>query len=256
MKKNTLISFIAILAILTSSCEKKEEAINQNPSNNKMATMDEIHPIEAKILKFINRMDMVRENPDYSGSENWNYTPDSMVWYIEAALNYAYVRLDYEYCAEVEEYQGSQEFNTSEDQYNIVDVQDMYDAILDDWRDKYYSVEDETRTPMTFDIASFDENAISYRMVVTHGYVELEDYSFPITLASPPIHWIFAGTGMSYTMEKYISYLNSLPITDNCFFVSVGNYRYGGPPFPLNPNDPNPGDQYIDHIFFYSYKGS
>ncbi|OYT11687.1 MAG: hypothetical protein B6I18_03245 [Bacteroidetes bacterium 4572_112] len=45
---------------------------------------------EDKIIRFIALMDMVREDSVCQDAVNWNYSKDSTVWYIEAAINYKY----------------------------------------------------------------------------------------------------------------------------------------------------------------------
>ena len=88
MKK--YIGILLIVMLIVQSC-KKDDIQEQSINTGKNQVQRKIgNNIEDKIVKFIDRMDLVRENSTYNESEIWNYSLDSAVWYIEAALNYKY----------------------------------------------------------------------------------------------------------------------------------------------------------------------
>jgi hypothetical protein len=123
---------IAAVAFLSQSCSKDEQGIKEDKRT--MARTGDIDTTEAKIIRFIERMDLVRENPQYPGSENWNYSEDSAVWYIEAALNYKYAGQwlynGSEVHADLYTVDSSfSQINTNSNgiDFNIVELQDAYD---------------------------------------------------------------------------------------------------------------------------------
>ena len=142
--KKIIILFIFIVGVFsyfTQSCKKDvNKSITQNVANNsqnnlKISREDTI--IQTLILNFMDRMDLVREDPDYDGAENWNYSEDSTIWYIEAALNFYfsyYCRYFNDeasfYSAIVDSSSTSIEDN-GEGEYNIVQIQETWDYFTD-----------------------------------------------------------------------------------------------------------------------------
>ncbi len=93
MKKKffTITMIIVSFLIAIQSCKKDEAIIKtkKNPIKSQImlrTTADSL--LQVKIFNFIDRMNLVRDDPEYEGSEDWNYSLDSTVWYIEASLNY------------------------------------------------------------------------------------------------------------------------------------------------------------------------
>ena len=88
-----IIIFATIFTIIAiQSCTKDEivKTDNVKEQNNIDRMTYEGDDTEAKVLSFIERIDLVRENSDYAGSENWNYSQQGAVWNIDAAFNYRY----------------------------------------------------------------------------------------------------------------------------------------------------------------------
>lgn len=157
--KNLIFVFLGVL-LFTLSCTKEEEIVNNNSNNNgvKEYLAIEIDPIETKILKFIDRMDLVRENHEYKGSEDWNYSKDSAIWYVEAVLNYKY--------SYVWQYSGNEEHSdlysidssytsvdaNNEGDFNIVDLQSSYDALSTSLESQYSGIEAESKFFVLSDI--------------------------------------------------------------------------------------------------------
>ncbi len=121
--------------VFISSCKKEGTYSKETPSINNNSLMragDDI--VENKIVKFFLRMKYVRENPNNVECKEWNYTTDSTVWYIEAALNYKYA---YKWQYEGEEihsdlYNIDSSFlvinsNNSDGVFNIVKLQQTFD---------------------------------------------------------------------------------------------------------------------------------
>ncbi len=127
----------ATLIILSIACTKEENKIASTENDKGVREYLSVDPTEAKIQKFINRMDLVREDPNYSGSENWNYSQDSAVWYVEAALNYQLSKSykitsenEYYYTGDIDSLFVESE-NFSETNNNITTLQIMYDYIYE-----------------------------------------------------------------------------------------------------------------------------
>lgn len=135
---------IVVLAIF-QSC-KKEEGFSLSPNsetNGYDLKSQQDSVIQARIIAFMNRMKLVREDPDYEGSENWNYSEDSTIWYIEAALNmyfsYYYLYEDEDSSYYISYYDSTDtEIDCPGEEYNIVEIQEAYDEISEDM-DDYYS---------------------------------------------------------------------------------------------------------------------
>ncbi|MCF8298857.1 MAG: hypothetical protein K9J13_15015, partial [Saprospiraceae bacterium] len=126
--------------------------------------------LQLKIFNFINRMNLVRENPEYEGSENWNYSRDSTVWYIEAALNYVST-YNYRYYGEEDESfisildSTETEIDGEGGEFNIVDIQETYDYLSDYLSDYYDEIDAEDKFFKLIDIISISGNDISTRFV-------------------------------------------------------------------------------------------
>jgi hypothetical protein len=133
--KNVILVLLGVL-LFTLSCTKEEvNQVNYQSKNNGVREFlgNEYDPVEANILKFIDRMDLVRENPEYEGSERWNYSGDSAVWYLEAVLNYKLSKTfnlisenEYYYSGDIDT-TNVEIMNFSEEGNNIIDLQDAYD---------------------------------------------------------------------------------------------------------------------------------
>ena len=158
--KKYIFLFLGIL-LFTLSCTKEEDKYNANENqDNKLKDYlyNELDPIEAKILQFINRMDLVRENPEYPESEQWNYSRDSTVWYLEAVLNYQYSYIwqysGYDDLSVL--YNMDSSFTTvnsnDEGDFNIVELQQCFDALSNSLQSQYLNVEAESKFFVLSDI--------------------------------------------------------------------------------------------------------
>jgi len=138
------------------SCSKSEDPLTNTQKGVKMYLS--VDPTEALIMDFIQKMDLVRENPEYEGSEDWNYSKDSAIWYVEAALNYKY--------SYVWQYSGSKDHSdlysidssytsvdaNNEGYFNIVELQSSYDALSNSLESQYSVVEAESKFFVLSDI--------------------------------------------------------------------------------------------------------
>ncbi len=144
MKKLIFSLMVLIPLIYIMSCSKSEELeINSQEGVRMYLSVD---PTEALIMDFIQKMDLVRENSEYEGSEDWNYSVDSTVWYLEAALNYKY--------AYIWQYEGDEshsdlyDLNMTSTQieeaatetFNIVQIQEAYDFLADELESQYENI--------------------------------------------------------------------------------------------------------------------
>jgi hypothetical protein len=139
MKKILFNLMVLIPLIYIVSCSKNEEPeINSQDGVRMYLSVD---PTEALIMNFIQKMDLVRENPEYEGSKDWNFTKDSAVWYLEAALN-----LSHSHILVISEQQWNDSTTSSiEDNgsgfFNIVQIQTAYDAIIEDLDEQFEAIE-------------------------------------------------------------------------------------------------------------------
>jgi hypothetical protein len=122
-----------------------------------------VDPIEANILNFIERMDAVREDPDIEDALEWNYSQDSAVWYLEAAINYKYSGLwlyegGEEYSNLYETDSSASVISSTNGYYNIAEIQEAYDDLESSLETQYNSIEDDGKFFVMSDISSVVNN--------------------------------------------------------------------------------------------------
>lgn len=145
MKNINLLSLAIInLAIMLSfiTCQKDKDMTNS--TNNEIEFMSSGNTVEADILNFIERIDLVRENPEYEGSDEWNYSFEESIYYTEAALNY---RFAYPHEQRSKLLFDSINFNieTSGSDLNIIVLKDLFDNTLDSLENVYLNINAETK---------------------------------------------------------------------------------------------------------------
>ena len=160
-KKFTILLVFIALIVTVQSCKKDKVTPQKEESNEvlKMTRNTEMGETEANIVKFFKKMNIVRENPNYEEAKQWNYTKEKAIWYIEAALNYKYA---YKW-----QYKGKEEHsdlydidssftsiavNTSDEDYNIVQLQTSYDKLAKDLESQYMKTESESKFFVLSDI--------------------------------------------------------------------------------------------------------
>jgi hypothetical protein len=172
MKTNimTAIVFVIVILISAQSCRKDHEGMKsskdvKNPTLSLRTTEDSL--LQVKIFSFISRMNIVREDPDFEGSETWNYSEDSTIWYIEAALNYV-MTYDYRYYTDNGELhytsiRDSVETGIQGDDgvYNIVEIRTTYDFLLDYLISFYNNIGSENKCFLILDVLGISENYIN-----------------------------------------------------------------------------------------------
>ncbi len=145
MRNNTVwILFLTIL-FLSTSCNKEVE-IQEN--NNDISSLERQKPenmneMEFRILKFIDKLDLVRDNPNYSGSENWNYSVDSAIWYMEASSNYYYAFPNEQRSKLVCDSVFLDINANSNETVSINEIQTKIDLVLETLTTKFNSLEEE-----------------------------------------------------------------------------------------------------------------
>lgn len=166
-------TLLILAAAILQSCKKEDDFSfsNDSKTNSYQLKSEQDSIIQAKIITFMNRMKYVREDPDYEGSENWNYSEDSTIWYIEAALNmyFAYYYLyENEDSSRYISHRDSAdiEINQSGDVYNIVDIQETYDY-FSEVMDDYYtdSIEGSGKFFIILDITEIENNFVFAKFV-------------------------------------------------------------------------------------------
>ena len=156
-QKITIAIAFIIMAMAIQSCTKDDTEIltKQNNTNNK-STMREGDNTEAKVLKFIDRMDIVREDPNYNGSEDWNYSKDSAVWYIEAALNYSHSHPLWFY--EMKTIDSSySSIDEGSNGFNIIALQTSFDVVINNLNIQFESIENEHKALLYVDVYGVED---------------------------------------------------------------------------------------------------
>jgi len=176
--------------------------------------------------------------------------------YVEATFNYKYVNYDYSKCANTKIFTSSVSINTNANgEITMVDIKAAYDAILADWHNKYYSVEEEDKTPIVLDITDVTSSIVKYTMVVGYGYVDLSEWGKAFVPPPGTIFWETAQTWMTYCFENHLDWVKHNITNGRPYFINVGHKADFGYKGPLNVNDPTPGDGFIDNYFWYTEKG-
>jgi hypothetical protein len=215
--------------------------------------------MEESILGFIDKL----ENPE--GQSDMDI--EEAFEYVEATLNYKYVNYDYSKCASTVEFTSS--ITISPDQNNMMTmgaISVAYDSILADWQQHYYSVEDNIKTPIVFDITDISSTEIKYTMVVGYGYLDLSlwDKSF-----QPAASTFFKTAASQYTYQLYAQLNNNLiqlnpSGTRTYSWPVVPTYYIQPTSYPSNPStatvNPEPlpplGNGYTDYKLFKSDFGA
>ena len=178
MKKLIIIALVfSAVAMISQSCNK-DEKLNDQKSKELFAS-SEMDETEAKIIKFIDRMDLVRENPNYPGSENWNYSEDSTVWYIEAALNYKNAHASWFYEFKIEDSTEAGINSNAAGTFNIVNIQIFYDDVISELNSQFASINSEHKALLFVDVinSGYSNNTLSLKSYIFwgKGQVELPD---------------------------------------------------------------------------------
>jgi hypothetical protein len=166
----TAIVFVIMILISAQSCRKDNEGMKdsknaKNPTLSLRTTEDSL--LQDKIFSFISRMNIVRDDPDHEGSETWNYSEDSTIWYIEAALNYV-MTYDFRYYTDNGELHYTSirdsveaEIQANDEVYNIVEIQTAYDFLLDYLILFYNNIDSENKCFLILDVLGISDNYIN-----------------------------------------------------------------------------------------------
>ncbi|MCF8303571.1 MAG: hypothetical protein K9I94_09890 [Bacteroidales bacterium] len=271
----TVIIIFAMGAIILNSCSK--ETNNAEPVNNNKQTKAD-QSIENRILHFKDKMTQIRENPNLkSGSELMEL--DSVVWYIEAALNYSHA-------------DATSGFNNlmgdsavisiplTNGKVTIASMVEAYDAFMDSIAEQYATLSNPDAHLVVADISLQESNDQTLTMQSTTGY--------GIGIPNPFIfdeddHWLWGlghdGLGgkcdgyqgpdtsdAAIELEKMIHTRKSAP-TGSVYYTDISELTYEGhDPYTIaldgndcntcsliNPNDDNPDDNLYDFYVFRSH---
>jgi len=170
--KKIFFVFLGVL-LFAVSCKKEEDKAVTNQNNDKgVREFLSVDPTEAKIQKFITRMDLVREDPNYPGNDEWNYSEDSTVWYLEAAFNYTY-----SYPTEIHELTviDSVEFFITLDnnmESNINELTTTFDNLVDSTSAFYNTIEEDDKFLLfeNVDKISVNNGILSIKVFIVIAY--------------------------------------------------------------------------------------
>jgi len=227
----------------------KQARIDSKMSNEEM---------EADINDFIKKLEDPNSYADMDYKEAFDY--------VEATLNYKYVNYDYSKCAKTKTFTSSVNINTNANgEITMADIKAAYDVILADWHNKYYSIAEEVKTPIVFDITEVTPNSVKYTMVVGYGYIDLSKWGDAFV---PPSSTYFKTAAAQYTNMLH-AHLNNNQIQWNPPGTRAYSYYittvYVGPTqYPSNPStasvNPEPlpplGNFYTDYKLFKSDKST
>ncbi len=256
MKKITmLIAIVVFSMVIVSSCNKEDdlkvsENANKTMTNARLNTELSNEEMEKDILNFMDKLE------DPASYEGLNY--EEAFDYIEATLNFKYINYDYSKCANTESFNGSAQFTLADGDIMEMDiVKEVYDAILEDWREKYYSVGDEIKTPIVFDITEITTTNVKYEMTVGYGSLDLSLWGEEFV---PAASTYFIDAANQYTYQLY-AHLHNIQLQLVCYTngsrIYIPNVGQEWIPDPrLHPSTPDPvlpiDNGITDYEFFYT----
>ena len=251
----TLLIIVIITTAFLSSCNKDkafEQEIYGKTSTARLNTELNNEEMEADINAFIEKL----ENP--STASDMNY--EEAFEYIEATLNYKYVNYDYSKCANTQEFTGEIAISVDADGNMTMEaIKTAYDSILNDWHNKYYSINETEKTPIVFDITEVTSTNVYYTMVVGYGYIDLSLWGENYVLPQNSIYFVQAADAINNGMNAQINngQINRCPSGSRVYYVILGNKYVTKPQdYPSGTDDISlPGtDGYTDYRFFFSSK--
>jgi hypothetical protein len=205
--------------------------------------------MEESILGFIDKL----ENPEGQSDMDIEEAFD----YVEATLNYKYVNYDYSKCANTVEFTSS--INISPDQNNMMTmgaISVAYDSILADWQQHYYSIEDNNKTPIVFDITDISSTEIKYTMIVGYGSLDIGYWANP-TPPTSAVYFVQAANNYTNGITAQINndQISRQPTGSRSYYVAIGGQYVTDPRnYPSGSNDNSlPGNNgYTDFLFYFS----
>ena len=275
--KNRILLFAIMLTttVYFSSCSKDENvnSLVQQAKNKDIQLMrSEKNTTEAKIIKFFKRMNIVREDPNNSEAENWNYSADSTVWYIEAALNYKYAyKWQYKGSANHSDlYNTDSSFvnmsaNNETGDYNIIALQISYDIFAVKLENQYEKTDADSKFFVMSDVVlnNYDNNSLS---LVQYSVIGKANQLIPQS------GWIW-GLGMgdcsgghrgidaTYIIENKLINSRAIHVSPEGYwgFVNIGAIDNGnnGWIFPFDvplPNGVTNPTPFANYLLFYADK--
>ena len=157
--KIIIISLLILSVVYFSSCSKDDDAIAKSNKESINAMRTGVDPVETKIIEFMDRMNTVREDPTNEESKEWNYSTDSSVWYIEAALNYANAHASWFYETSLRDSTVSTIQSISSNVFNIIELQKSYDQIIIELYSKFEGIEAEHKALLYVDVVNLNGNS-------------------------------------------------------------------------------------------------
>jgi len=250
MKKGLFaISIMAIVVmVIIQSCKKEDHTMQSN--NNETSRTKLMNNgggedgRESKIREFVHRMNIVRENPNYEESKGWNYSKESTIWYIESAINYVYsYKLKYAGKEEhsdmynVDSTFATVKVSTDGKNYNIVEIQQSYDAFVSKLTAQYANTQGENKFFVVSDIQDRSEGNSTLKLK-QFSVIGIANRVLPIS------GWIWGlnmgdcshnntGIDAADVIETKLSSHRSIPTSPNGYYyydnidiLSLGKYGY------------------------------
>ncbi len=263
MKIKSILALLFVAALFVVSSCKKEEAGLQNTEINSNTNIKSVRlntnmtneEMEAEIKGFIEKLENPKEQPDMNYKEAFEN--------VEATLNYKYVNYDYSKCANTKEFNDSINISPdANDMMSMTAIKAAYTSILNDWHNKYYSISDDIKTPIVFDITDVTPTSVKYTMDVGYGYLDLSTWGKDFVAAASTY---YVTAAHHYTFQLYAHLHNNQiqwnPSGTRTYAWSVVPTYYIDPTdYPSNPSmasvNPEPlpplGNGYTDYKLFKS----
>jgi hypothetical protein len=246
---------LLFLLMIFTSCDKEKDLYSgsddRNFSNARINSDNSNEKMEDDINAFIKKL----EDPE--NEANMDYI--EAFEYVEATLNYNYVNFDYSKCENIETFDSYIDISPDEEgMMSMVAISVAYDSILAEWRTRYYSIDEENKTPIVFDITEVTQARVFFTMVVGYGSLNLSYWENPTT---PPTGVYFTQAAQNYSNGMMAQINNELisrtPSGMRAYYVLFGGQyikNYEALNYPSGSADISlPGNDGItDYLFFFS----
>ena len=157
-----------IIAAIFVSCSKQEQTELTGSSPEISQSKADIL-IENKIRDFKSKLEHLRENPQLKSGETM--TVDSVVWYVEAALNYTYARAGIPFDRIIRD-SAKITIPVNNQGVLLADVDLAYQQVKDSLSAKYHAIASEDKSLMMVDIEAVTAADNSTELHVKAGFAE------------------------------------------------------------------------------------
>ncbi|OQX76701.1 MAG: hypothetical protein B6D61_08405 [Bacteroidetes bacterium 4484_249] len=256
-------------AVLMHSCSKQEITDKPVTGNGEVAMSGGDINFQNKLVRFRDKVGYIKEHPGFKSGEVMSV--DSVVWYLEATINYTYGHPDRK-CNEIYNYADSVYLNNSSSgEATLDDIVLVHDLIISKIGDYYYNINEEQKDFILTDISKSEtqngQTKLSFTASVGSGW---DNYLYPFDETD---FWYYgqgmgkcgpyggnfgedAATKIFYLLPYYQPIFDPGPgymvVYSDVETIDSHILFDENPEFFRNPGDPEPVDNWLDYYMFYA----